>query len=93
MRDLPIMMNGHIVGPPVVDSKTEANDHMSTERFIKLDEVKHRTSLSRAAIYKRIACGTFPAQVKLGTTSVWLEREVLAWIRNKVLERDHQQAA
>jgi len=59
-----------------------------TKRFIKLDQVKQMTSLSRAAIYKRIAHGTFPTQVKLGTTSVWLESEVEAWIQSKVDERD-----
>lgn len=64
-----------------------------SKRFIKLDQVKQMTSLSRAAIYKRIAHGTFPPQVKLGTTSVWLESEVEGWIQSKVDERDHRQAA
>jgi prophage regulatory protein len=59
-----------------------------TKRFIKLDQVKQITSLIRAAIYKRIAYGTFPPQVKLGTTSVWLESEVEARIQSKVDERD-----
>lgn len=63
---------------------------MNDVRLIKLDEVKYLTSLSRAAIYKRIALRTFPAQVKLGTTSVWLESEVIEWIRSKVHERDQQ---
>ncbi len=61
---------------------------MSPKRLIKLDEVKLMTSLSRTAIYERVARGTFPAQVKLGTTSVWLESEVEAWIQSKVDERD-----
>lgn len=64
-----------------------------TKRFIKLDEVKQMTSLSRAAIYKRIALGTFPVQVKLGTTSVWLESEVEGWIQSKVDERDDSRRA
>lgn len=65
---------------------------MTGDRFIKLDEVKLRISLSRAAIYKRIAFGTFPAQVKLGTTSAWSEREVLAGIEAKLHERDELRA-
>ncbi len=49
-------------------------------RFIKLVEVKDRTSLSTSEIYRRIAAGTFPAQVPLGPKSVaWIEAEVLAW--------------
>ncbi|RAO75787.1 helix-turn-helix transcriptional regulator [Dyella jiangningensis] len=63
-----------------------------TKRFIKLDQVKQMTSLSRAAIYKRIAHGAFPAQVKLGATSVWLESEIEGWIQRKVDERDQSLA-
>ncbi len=49
-------------------------------RFIKLTKVKDYTSLSTSEIYRRIAAGTFPAQVNLGPKSVaWVEAEVLAW--------------
>ncbi|MEV8518602.1 AlpA family phage regulatory protein [Dyella marensis] len=54
---------------------------MSDKRFIKLPEVQKKTSLSRAAIYKRIARNAFPAQAKLGTTSVWLESEIDEWMQ------------
>ncbi|UAW98955.1 AlpA family transcriptional regulator [Halopseudomonas nanhaiensis] len=51
-----------------------------TRRFIKLTEVKAYTSLSTSEIYRRIAAGTFPAQVTLGPKSVaWVESEILAW--------------
>lgn len=55
---------------------------MSDKRFIKFPEVQKKTSLSRAAIYKRIARNAFPAQVKLGTTSVWLESEIDEWMQS-----------
>ncbi len=49
-------------------------------RFIKLPTVKDYTSLSTSEIYRRIAAGTFPAQVVLGPKAVaWIEAEVLAW--------------
>lgn len=49
-------------------------------RFIKLTQVKAYTSLSTSEIYRRIAAGTFPKQVKLGPKSVaFIEAEVLAW--------------
>lgn len=49
-------------------------------RFIKLTQVKAHTSLSTSEIYRRIAAGTFPAQVTLGPKSVaWIEAEVLTW--------------
>lgn len=49
-------------------------------RFIKLAKVKDYTSLSTSEIYRRIAAGTFPAQVILGPKSVaWIESEILQW--------------
>lgn len=38
-------------------------------RFIKLAKVKDYISLSTSEIYRRIAAGTFPKQVKLGPKS------------------------
>ncbi len=57
-------------------------------RFIKLSKVKDYTSLSTSEIYRRIAAGTFPAQVALGPKSVaWVEAEVLAWCDDLAAQR------
>ena len=57
-------------------------------RFIKLPTVKDHTSLSTSEIYRRIAAGTFPAQVTLGPKSVvWIEAEVLAWCDSLIAQR------
>lgn len=57
-------------------------------RFIKLTKVKDYTSLSTSEIYRRIAAGTFPAQVTLGPKSVaWIEAEVLAWCDSLIAQR------
>ncbi|WP_425916390.1 helix-turn-helix transcriptional regulator [Pseudomonas sp. GWSMS-1] len=57
-------------------------------RFIKLPAVKDHTSLSTSEIYRRIAAGTFPAQVNLGPKSVaWIEAEVLAWCDSLAAQR------
>jgi prophage regulatory protein len=56
-------------------------------RFIKLAEVKTLTTLSTSEIYRRIAAGTFPAQVTLGPKSVaWIEVEVLTWCEARISE-------
>lgn len=56
-------------------------------RFIKLPKVKEYTSLSTSEIYRRLAAGTFPAQVTLGPKSVvWVEAEVLAWCDARIAE-------
>lgn len=54
-------------------------------RFIKLTKVKEHATLSTSEIYRRIAAGTFPAQIVLGPKSVvWIESEVLAWCEERI---------
>lgn len=55
-------------------------------RFIRVTEVIHRTSLARQTLYDQIAQGRFPAPVKLGRLSVWLEHEVQQWIEDRIDE-------
>lgn len=58
-------------------------------RFIKRTEVEKLTTLSTSEIYRRIAAGTFPAQVTLGPKSVaWIESEVHAWCDDLVAKRE-----
>lgn len=65
------------------------NPAQPLSRFIKLTKVKDYTSLSTSEIYRRIAAGTFPAQVTLGPKSVaWVESEVLAWCESLVALRE-----
>lgn len=64
------------------------NPDQLPRRFIKLPKVKDYTSLSTSEIYRRIAAGTFPAQVNLGPKSVaWIEAEVLAWCDSLAAQR------
>ncbi len=56
-------------------------------RFIKRQAVEEITGLSCSEIYRRIAAGTFPAQVILGPKSVvWIESEVMDWCDARVAE-------
>lgn len=53
----------------------------SSDRFIKLDEVKCRVGLGKSMIYRLISEGKFPAPYKLSPlASRWSDREVTAWI-------------
>lgn len=62
-------------------------------RLIKLAEVKRRSALSTTEIYRRMADGRFPPQVRLGVKGVaWLESEVDAWIHERITDRDSLQA-
>lgn len=61
---------------------------LARRRFIKLAKVKDYTSLSTSEIYRRIAAGTFPAQVTLGPKSVaWVETEILQWCDSLAAQR------
>lgn len=65
---------------------TETSSAQLPRRFIKLAEVKALTTLSTSEIYRRIAAGTFPAQVNLGPKSVvWIAAEVMAWCEMRIV--------
>ena len=53
----------------------------NTERIIRLKTVLDRTGLSRSTIYRKIAEGTFPSQVKISIHGAgWHESAVSGWI-------------
>jgi len=55
----------------------------NAERIIRLNTVLARTGLSRATIYRKIAEGTFPRNVKISIHGTgWHESEVNRWIAN-----------
>lgn len=62
-------------------------------RLIPLGEVIKLTGRGRSRIYAAVAAREFPQPIKDGTSSRWLEREVLAWIAARVAERDAKAAA
>lgn len=62
--------------------------------LLRLREVTRRTALSRSAVYRAIAAGTFPAPVKLGErASAWNAAEVDRWIADRIAVRDAKAAA
>ncbi|WAC26080.1 helix-turn-helix transcriptional regulator [Ancylobacter sp. SL191] len=51
------------------------------ERIIRLKTVLTRTGLSRSTIYRKIAEGTFPAQLKISTNGAgWRESDINRWV-------------
>jgi prophage regulatory protein len=46
-----------------------------------LNTVRARTGLSRSTIYRKIAEGTFPAQLKISTNGAgWRESDINRWV-------------
>lgn len=59
------------------------------DRFISMDEVLDRVSFSKTHIYRKIANGSFPRPVQLGSHKVaFLEREIDEWIVDRLADRD-----
>ena len=55
------------------------------DRIVRLKTVLARTGLSRSTIYRKIAEGTFPAQLKISTNGTgWHESDVNRWITDPV---------
>jgi predicted DNA-binding transcriptional regulator AlpA len=55
------------------------------DRIIRFKTVLARTGLSRSTIYRKIAEGTFPAQLKISTNGTgWHESDINRWIADPV---------
>ena len=62
---------------------------MNKYKIVKLPFVKRITVLSSATIYRLIAKGEFPKQIKLSErSSGWLLDEIHAWLDEKIDGRE-----
>lgn len=64
-------------GSEVLDRDTPIRE----DRIIRLKTLLARTGLSRSTIYRKIAEGTFPAQIKISVNGTgWRESDINRWI-------------
>ena len=57
-------------------------------KFIRLNQVKEKTGLSRSSIYQFIKEGKFPAQVTVGhRAAAWVDSEVDDCINGRIPNR------
>ena len=68
-------------------------------KILRFAEVRERTGLSRATVYRRIRAGTFPAPIDLGDRPGkcqlgWIEKEIDEWVqaRPRHIPRGHGKA-
>ncbi|MGC5843781.1 MAG: AlpA family phage regulatory protein [Mesorhizobium sp.] len=55
------------------------------DRIIRLRTVLERTGLSRSTMYRKIAEGTFPAQIKISVNGAgWREADINRWVADPV---------
>ena len=55
------------------------------DRIVRLKTVLARTGLSRSTIYRKIAEGTFPPQIKISNNGAgWRESDLDRWVADPV---------
>ena len=55
------------------------------DRFLRIDEVIHKTGLARSTIYHLINKKEFPSSIPITRNIVgWLESEINQWIQYKI---------
>ncbi|MCO5156636.1 transcriptional regulator, AlpA family [Paracoccus solventivorans] len=55
------------------------------DRIVRLKTVLARTGLSRSTIYRKIAEGTFPPQLKISANGAgWKESDINHWVADPV---------
>jgi prophage regulatory protein len=53
----------------------------ASDRIVRLKTILARTGLSRSTIYRKIAEGTFPAQIRISLNGAgWRESDIDRWI-------------
>ncbi len=57
------------------------------ECLLPLPAVKARVGMGKTKIYEQIKIGTFPACIKNGRISVWVESEIDAWITCAIMQK------
>jgi prophage regulatory protein len=69
--------------------RMEEHPMSDLERIIRLKTVLARTGLSRSTMYRKIAEGTFPCQLKISVHGAgWRESAVNRWIANPIAYRE-----
>ena len=66
---------------------------MKPERFLRLQEVLYRVGISRSTLYKLMEAGQFPAQIKIGYSSVWSERALMQWMEAHIAASANEPAS
>jgi prophage regulatory protein len=69
-----------------VEYSAEQCQHPSYDRFIRIDEVLHCVGISSTTLYKWMADGLFPTQIKIGRTSFWSENDIFMWMDEQKAE-------
>lgn len=60
------------------------------QRILRLPQVMEMVGLRKTAVYQRIKENSFPAPIKLGSASGWIQHDIEDWINQQVARRQGQ---
>ena len=53
------------------------------DRILRIRTVLERTGLTRSTVYRKMAAGTFPKNIRISTRCIgWRESAIAAWLDN-----------
>jgi prophage regulatory protein len=62
---------------------------MSTDTFLRIDDVMRLTGFSRSSLYRLVGLGQFPQGIKLSERAIaWSSSEIEKWQRERITLRD-----
>lgn len=62
------------------------------DRIVRMNTVLARTGLSKSTIYRKIADGTFPPQLKISINGAgWRESDINRWVADPVRWRPEEE--
>lgn len=86
-----LTVNSSIQGGANDCQRMEERPMSNLEKIIRIKTVLSRTGLSRSTLYRKIAEGTFPCQVKISIHGAgWRESSVNRWIADPIGFREEQ---
>lgn len=56
----------------------------TVNKLIRIAEVMSMTGKGRTLLYAAVKTGNFPAPIKDGSASLWVESEVQQWIADRI---------
>ena len=63
----------------------QQNEAIQKDQFVRIGSVTQQTTLCKDFLYKQVAKGLFPSQIKLGErVSVWLQSEITTFLNARI---------
>lgn len=72
---------------PVIGTTPALEEASPSVRLLRLPDVMRRIGMKRTAVYALMKEGSFPAPVKVGGASAWVDYEITQWIEGLMAAR------